>query len=256
MSDWNPSQYLRFEAERTRPSVDLAARIDVAEPRAIVDIGCGPGNSTRVLRQRWPRSSILGLDSSPAMIERARTEQPGEEWRVSDAAAFDSREAYDVVFSNAALQWIPDHASLVPRLLGAVRTDGALAVQVPQFASMPIHVAIESVARSAKWDAYTAACAGNFTYHDAEFYYDLLCPAAARIDLWETYYFHVLPSSRAIVDFIRSTGMKPYLDALPDDLSKREFEDEVLAEVERAYPPRADGKALFPFDRLFFIAYK
>jgi trans-aconitate 2-methyltransferase len=256
MSDWDPAQYLRFEAERTRPSMDLAARIGIDEPGTIVDIGCGPGNSARALRERWPRSSILGLDSSPAMIEKARKDYPAQDWVVSDASEFDAEDAYDIVFSNAALQWIPDHESLAPRLLGAVRKGGALAVQIPRFRSMPIHVAIEAVAASDRWRGYTEGCAGQFTYHDAGFYYDSLSPLATRMDIWETFYFHVLPSRSALIDFIRSTGMKPYLDSLPDGGAKAEFEAEVLLEIEAAYPLRPDGHVLFPFHRLFFIAYK
>jgi trans-aconitate 2-methyltransferase len=256
MMDWDPSQYLRFVAERTRPSADLAARIEVAEPSAIVDIGCGPGNSTRVLRDRWPQSSILGLDSSPAMIAQAKQEYNEMSWTVADASDFDAREAYDVVFSNAALQWIPDHARLVPKLFGAVRPRGALAIQIPQFTSMPISAAMEAVAGSVRWAKHTEGCAANFTYHDAKYYYDLLCPLSSGIDLWETWYFHVLPSHGALIDFIRSTGMKPYLDAISGEANKAEFERDVLARVEKAYPSGADGKVLFPFDRLFFIAYR
>ncbi len=256
MSDWNPSEYLRFEAERTRPAFDLAARIEVEEPRAAVDIGCGPGNSSRALRARWPLCSMLGLDSSPAMIERARSAYPADEWRVADAAGLEAAEAFDVVFSNAALQWIPDHDSLVPRLFAAIRPGGALAVQVPRFASMPMSEAIDAVAASPRWRGSTAGCADNFTYHGAEYYYDLLAHRASRIDLWETLYCHVLPSPGALVDFIRSTGLRPYLDALSGDGLKAAFEAEVLAEVEKSYPLRADGKVLFPFHRLFFIAYR
>jgi trans-aconitate 2-methyltransferase len=256
MSDWDPALYLRFEAERTRPSIDLASRIEIAEPESILDVGCGPGNSARVLLARWPKSRILGLDSSPAMIERAKRDYPEMSWVLGDATALDAREAYDLVFSNAALQWMPEHEELVPRLLAAAKTGGALAVQIPRFKGMPVNAAIERVAASARWRALTEGCAEGHHYHEPVRYYDMLCGLAKRIDLWQTHYSHVLPSRGAIIDFIRGTGMKPYLDALPGTELKDEFEREVLSECEPLYPLRADGKVLFPFDRLFFIAYK
>lgn len=256
MSDWNPGQYLRFEAERTRPAMDLAARVELEAPASIVDVGCGPGNSTRVLRRRWPLASILGLDNSPAMIEKARSDQPGLGWRLGDAASLDESEAYDLVFSNAAIQWIPGHEALIPRLFKAARPGGALAVQVPRFDAMPIRDALERVASSARWAVYTQGRRDGLVYHESEFYYDLLCPLATRVEIWRTSYFHVLPSHRALVDFVSSTGMRPYLDALPEEGLRAEFEGEVLAEVEQSYSSRADGRVLFPFDRLFFIAYK
>jgi trans-aconitate 2-methyltransferase len=256
MKDWNPTEYLRFEAERTRPARDLASRIDLAEPGNVIDIGCGPGNSTLVLSERWPSSAILGIDSSPAMIEKARKDYPDGNWTVADASAFEARGSYDVVFSNATIQWIPDHGKLVPRLFDALRPGGALAVQIPAFTKMPVHEAIRAVAESDGWRAATKGCADGFTFRDLGYYYDLLCPCASRIDAWETLYSHVLPSRLAIVDFVRSTGLRPYLDALRDDAEREDFLADLAVEVGKAYPERADGKVLFPFDRLFFIAYK
>lgn len=256
MDDWNPTEYLRFEAERTRPSRDLAARIEAEAPKDIVDIGCGPGNSTRVLRERWPESSILGLDSSPAMIEKARKEYPEGEWAVADAAAFDGRGAYDIVFSNAALQWMPAHEALVPRLFGALKPGGAIAFQVPMFEAMPIHSAIRAVAESYPWRSRLEGLASGLTSHGVDFYYDILGPIASRVDAWRTQYAHVMPSRASIVDFIRSTGLRPYLDALPGDRERDEFIRDLVAECGRTYPARADGKALFHFDRLFVVAYK
>jgi trans-aconitate 2-methyltransferase len=256
VEDWNPTEYLRFEAERTRPSRDLAARIEVEAPEDIVDIGCGPGNSTRVLRERWPESSILGLDSSPAMIEKARKECPEGEWTVADAAAFDGRGAYDIVFSNAALQWMPAHEALVPKLFGALRPGGALAFQVPMFEAMPIHAAIRAVAESDRWRSRLGGLASGLTLRDIDFYYDILGPIASRVDAWRTQYAHVMPSCAAIVAFVRSTGLRPYLDALPGDRERDEFIRGLVAECERAYPVRSDGKTLFPFDRLFVVAYR
>jgi trans-aconitate 2-methyltransferase len=256
MSDWNPEQYLRFANERTQPAVDLASRIRLDSPRAIVDIGCGPGNSAQVLHRRWPEADILGLDYSEAMIAKARLDYPAQRWMVGDAAKFDARDKYDLAFSNAALQWIPRHEDLLPRLFAGLRRGGALAVQVPMFKAMPINLAIEAIAGRPEWRRYAARCGELFTYRDPGFYYGALAPLAARVDLWATSYIHVLGSREALIDFCRSTALKPYLESLPGEEARERFEDELLAECGRRYPLQADGKLLFPFERLFFIAYK
>jgi trans-aconitate 2-methyltransferase len=256
MSDWDPESYLRFANERTQPSIDLVSRIRLESPRAVIDIGCGPGNSTQALRRRWPKCDILGLDYSEAMIAKARLDYPNERWMVGDAAKFDAKERYDLVFSNATLQWIPRHEELLPRLFSGAAKGGALAAQIPMFRSMPINIAIETVAGRSEWRQYTASCAGQFTYHDAGFYYGILAGLSEKVDLWETSYVHVLDSYEALIDFCRSTALKPYLERLPSDEARERFEDELLAECKRRYSLQGNGKLLFPFDRLFIMAYK
>jgi trans-aconitate 2-methyltransferase len=254
MSAWNPDLYLRFKSERTQPSIDLVSRIELDSPKAIVDVGCGPGNSSAVLRRRWARSHIVGIDSSEAMIEKAKRDYPEIEWRLGDAAALEGE--YDLVFSNAALQWIPDHENLLPRLMSRVRSGGALASQIPMFKDMPLNLAIEAVASRSRWCEATRICAGLFTYREPAFYYRLLSGLAARIDMWTTSYYHVLDSRSALVDFCRSTGLKPYLDRLSSDSERADFEGELFDELESRYELQSDGKVLFPFDRQFFVAYK
>jgi trans-aconitate 2-methyltransferase len=256
MADWDPALYLRFADERTQPSIDLVSRIGLESPGKIVDLGCGPGNSTQTLFRRWPESDILGLDSSGAMIERARADFPGRRWEVGDAAKFDASEGFDLVFSNATLQWIPDHEALIPRLFHGVKKGGALAFQVPRFNTMPISLAIEAVAGRPEWARYTAGIGGLFTYRDASFYYDALSGLAARIDLWETGYLHVLESRKALLDFVRSTALRPYHSSLPGDEERSRFDEKLLDELKTRYPLQADGKLLFPFVRLFVIGYK
>jgi trans-aconitate 2-methyltransferase len=256
MGDWDPDSYLRFADERTQPSTDLVSRIGLESPGKIVDIGCGPGNSTRTLRRRWPESGILGLDYSEAMIAKARQDYPDQRWEVGDAAAFDAREEYDLVFSNATLQWIPNHEDLVPRLFRGVKRGGALAVQIPMFKTMPVNLAIEAVAERPEWRPYTGRCAELFTFHAAAFYYDLLSSLAGKLDLWETSYIHVLDSHSALLDFCRSTALRPYHAGLPSDESRSRFDEELVAEFGRRYALQRDGKLLFPFIRLFFIGYK
>ncbi len=255
MSDWNPQQYLKFKNERTQPSIDLVSRIRVDSPKNIIDIGCGPGNSTKILVDRWPKSKVIGLDNSPKMIEQAKKDFPEQEWMLGDANNIDTKQKYDIVFSNATIQWLPDHKKLIPRLFSLVNKNGALAIQTPEFDKMPLSRAIESVAEKNKWKKYTAGVEAIFNYHDENYYYDLLIPLAGAIEMWKTSYIHVLDSQNALIDWIRSTALKPYLDSLPDDKEKISFENEILAALKDDYPARNDGKVLFPFKRLFFVAY-
>ncbi len=257
-TSWDPGQYLKFRDERTRPSIDLAARLDLAAPATILDVGCGPGNSTEVLHERWPSARITGLDSSPEMIARAGAAHDWGEWVCADAARFAEggpRERWDLVFSNATLQWIPDHERLVPRLFGLVERGGALAVQVPANFGSPLHQALVRTADDPRWRRFTAGCASRLVYHGPSFYYGLLCGPAERLEVWETSYHHALADHRALVEWYKGTGMRPCLERLPDDASRRGFEDAVLEGCRAAYPPQPDGRIIYPFPRLFFIAY-
>lgn len=251
--DWNPDSYLKFKNERTLPSVDLVGRIEGINPATIIDVGCGPGNSTQVLAARWGKSGILGIDISPAMIEKARQDFPAQKWEVMDARNIGGR--YDLVYSNATLQWIGDHAALMPALLGRVNDGGALAVQIPLYFEMPVKRAIDRAAADKRWHCSFPVLENIMTIHPASFYYDSLAGRAKKIDLWKTSYMHVMDSHRAVVDMIRTTGMKPFLDALETAEERAEFEDLVLKELGAEYEIRGDGKVLFPFERLFFIAY-
>ena len=261
VADWNPDAYLKFKNERTLPSVDLVGRIEGINPATIIDVGCGPGNSTQVLSARWQAADILGIDNSPAMIEKAKQDYPDQKWEVMDARTIGGK--YDLVYSNATLQWIGDHANLMPSLFGRVNSGGAFAVQIPSYFEMPVKKAIDRVAAALSVDrradqrepsAYPVL-ENLMTIHPLSAYYDLLAGQAKKIDLWKTSYFHVMESLQAIVDMIRTTGMKPFLDALATAEEKTEFESLVLKELRTEYDVRGDGKVLFPFERLFFIAY-
>ncbi len=256
MIDWNPNQYLKFVRERTQPSIDLAARIGIQNPASVIDIGCGPGNSTAILRSRWPGAKITGLDSSPNMLDRAKADYPEAEWITGDATSFTFRDKYDVVFSNAALQWMPDHEVLLPRLYDIVAANGALAVQVPADFESPIRRAVISVSKEAKWSKHTEGCDHLLNYRTAPYYYDILSALSAKVDLWETSYYHVLSSHSDLVEWYKGTGMRPFLERLPDDSSRKSFEQEVLEGCRNGYEIRRDGKLLYPFKRVFFVAYK
>lgn len=256
MLDWNPDQYLKFAGERTQPSIDLASKIRVEEPGTVIDIGCGPGNSTQILRSRWPNARLTGLDSSEEMIRKAKGDIPGIEWIVGDAQTFKFKEEYGIVFSNAALQWMQNHATLVPRLYKIVRAGGALAVQVPADQDSPVRRSLLSVSSLAKWSRYTSGTERLINYRTAQYYYDILSNISKRFDLWETVYYHVLDSPAGMIEWYKGTAMRPFLEKMPDDRSRHQFEDEVLAGCKDEYEVRKDGKLLYPFRRIFFVAYK
>jgi trans-aconitate 2-methyltransferase len=254
--DWNPELYLKFKNERTQPSIDLTFRINIENPENIVDVGCGPGNSTQILVQRWPDSQITGIDNSPGMIEKARSDYPNQKWVLSGAYEFNPDYQFDIVFSNATIQWIPNHETLIPKLLSLVKKNGALAVQLPQFRNMPVGIAIENIADNEKWKELMLGCKDLYTFHEYGYYYELLQKHVNKIDLWETSYFHILDSHYSILEWIRSAGVKPYLDRLESENDKKTFENELMVEIKKLYPGQDDKKVIFPFKRLFFIAYK
>jgi trans-aconitate 2-methyltransferase len=240
MPDWDAAQYLKFQDERTCPCHDLAARLSMDPPPAnIVDLGCGPGNSTEVIAARFPGAAITALDSSQDMIATARQRHPDWNWLTGDIAAWSGQA--ELLFSNAALQWVPNHETLLPRLLGQTRM---LAVQMPANADAPAHqIASRLLPGVHTWHI-----------HDVGFYYDVLSPHAKHLDIWLTEYQHVLPNADAIVEWYKGTGLRPYLESLPDASSKDAFLSEYRSQIRVAYPARRDGKVILPFRRLFFIA--
>ncbi len=255
MAGWNPREYLRFGDERTRPALDLAFRIAVESPTAVVDLGCGPGNSTAVLAGRWPQARVLGLDSSAEMIAAARAAYPHVEWQILGIAQWSPEVPFDVVFSNAALQWLPDHGPLIERLFGFVAPGGALAFQIPSATYAEVRSLIHEIARQEPWAERMRGPLGVLTMEPPGFYYDCLVPQARSVDLWETEYVHLMESPSSIVEWIASTGLRPFLDALATDGERDEFVARLRERVAHAYPAQRDGRLLFPFRRTFVIAY-
>lgn len=253
MPPWDPSQYMKFGNERTQPSVDLVSRVPLAAPRRIVDLGCGPGNSTEMIARRWPEAEITGVDNSAAMLETAAKSYPHWRWEEADIGAWSPAEPYDLVFSNAALQWVPDHPRVFPALFRHVAEGGVLAVQMPRNFESPSHALMRKVAEDGAWRDRLRGARDLLAVRGPEFYYDLLAPRARRVEVWETEYGHVMADARAILEWVRGTGLRPFLEPL-DAGERAEFERRYLAEIERAYPRRADGKVLFPFRRLFVVA--
>jgi trans-aconitate 2-methyltransferase len=253
MPSWKADQYLKFVAERTQPCRDLAARVAIANPRRAIDLGCGPGNSTEVLAARWTLAELTGLDSSAEMIERAGAAHPEWRWLAGGIEEWiDGEDCFDVVFSNAAMQWVPEHSSVFPRLMARVTAGGALAVQMPGNFDAEAHRSMREVASRFPG---TDKVREWFT-HRMEFYYDLLAPLAARVELWATEYVHVMDGPEDIVEWYKGSGMRPFLDALSDDAERASFTAEYLAAIRQGYPARHDGRVLFPFRRLFLVAYR
>lgn len=255
MTEWNPDLYLKFRRERTLPAHDLLSLIDLKNPSKILDVGCGPGNATILLAERWPKASITGIDASAEMIAKARQDYPQVTWLIRDAAGdLSDLTRFDLVFSNAALQWMPNHEVLLPNIFGLLGKGGVLAVQVPNNYDSPVHLAIRKVTDSPKWREYLTADIHHY-YDSAATYYRQLTPLTPNLKLWETIYYHVMDSLEDIREWYRGTHLRFYLGQLPED-KKNEFENEIRELIADHFQPQPDGKILFPFRRLFFIATK
>lgn len=256
MSAWDPNKYLRFGDERTRPAFELAGRVAVESPATVIDLGCGPGNSTQVVRRRWPAARVCGLDSSPEMIAAAHKAYPDQEWMAGRIEEWAASEPYDVVFSNAALHWIPNHTALTQHLFAQVAAGGAFAFQIPSGAESPFRTAIQDVSEDAAWTDRMDAARNALTMEPPEVYYDALATQARALDIWETIYQHVMESPAAIVEWISSTSLRPFLNALASDQERQRFVALVTERVTKSYPTRTNGRVLFPFQRMFVIAYR
>lgn len=257
MADWNPNLYLTFEKERTQPSIDLVSRIDKETPERIIDIGCGPGNSTRVLKRRWPNAQIVGLDHSQAMLEQAKKTDENIHWICKNASEnLAELGKFDVVFSNAAIQWIPNQVLLLQNLFGLLCDNGTLAVQVPCTKNMPIHTELQKLIHTEKWESAFQSVSSNYSIHTADFYYDILSGISNSIDLWETNYYHIMNDHAEIVRWYSGSGLRPYLDCFAEESEKNQFLAEYESLLKHAYPLQKDNKVLFPFHRIFFTVNK
>jgi len=249
---WSAQQYSAFERERTRPVRDLVAAIPLPEADTAIDLGCGPGNSTEVLAERFPTAAVSAIDNSSDMIAAARARLPNVRFDLADIATWDPPRAYDVILANASLQWLPDHALLYPRLVGRLNAGGVLAVQTPDNLGEPAHVLIREVAAQGPWSAKVAK-ASHPPRHDSRFYYELLRPLCQSLDVWRTTYFHPLAGPAAVAEWFKSTALRPFLGPL-DEEEKVQFLERYQGLIAQAYPAMPDGTVLLPFPRLFVVA--
>ncbi|MBA3504352.1 MAG: methyltransferase domain-containing protein, partial [Betaproteobacteria bacterium] len=257
---WNPAQYLQFEGERLRPALDLLARVPLASPRTIVDLGCGAANVTRVLGERWPDARITGVDNSAEMLAAAQ-EKIRDDGRYSfvaaDLATWQPDAPIDLVYSNAALQWLDDHARLFPRIAAMVAAGGVLAVQMPNNHAAPSHTASIDLARSDRWRPKLKDLVRTRPVADSRVYYTFLAPHFATVDIWENEYLQVLPprvdGDHPVVAWTKGTWLAPFLAAL-DTSERTEFLRDYTQRMVIAYPPEPDGCTLFPFRRKFIVA--
>jgi len=249
---WDPDRYLTYADERGRPFVELMARVGAEAPASVFDLGCGPGNLTSLLRERWPDADISGLDSSREMIEQARSAEPSITFEVADLRGWAAAgDPVDVLISNATLQWVPDHLDLLPSLVGRVRPGGWLALQVPGNFEEPSHTIRRDLAAEAPYAEHTRDVAVPSS-HDPVVYLEALAGLGCTVDAWETTYLHVLTGPDPVFAWVSGTGARPTLQALPDDL-RPAFEDEFRRRLRAAYPER-DGRVVLPFRRVFAVA--
>ncbi len=247
---WDPDRYLLYADERGRPFVDLLSRIPAEDPRCVVDLGCGPGNLTRLLAERWPEATVTGVDSSAEMIAAA-THADRLGFELGDVRSWSAPEPVDVLVSNATLQWVPGHLDLLPRLVDEVRPGGWLAFQVPGNLEAPSHVILRELAAQAPYDEHTAGVATPDAFGPAT-YLAALSALGCTVDAWETTYLHVLAGEDPVFTWISGTGARPVLQALPDQL-RGSFVEDFKARLRAAYPAQPHGTVL-PFRRVFVVA--
>ena len=252
---WSAKQYVAFEDERTRPARDLLAAIPAGSVRSAIDIGCGPGNSTELLVERFPDATVRGLDSSTDMIEAARKRLPQVQFDIADIDIWNDTGPFDVIFANAVLQWVPDHATLLPALVSKLTPGGCLAIQMPDNLNQPSHRLMREVAAQGPWAEKLASVAAQRTeMADASTYYSMLKACWTRVDVWRTTYHHPLAGGASgVVEWFKGSGLRPFLEPL-DEAQRAQYLQQYQTEIEQAYPALADGSVLLPFPRLFLVA--
>ena len=256
MTNWSPTQYLKFADERTRPACDLLAQVSVRDAKLVYDLGCGPGNSTELLVEAWPAACVIGVDHSAEMLAKARATLPKVEFVKADLAQWQAPTEADVLFSNATFQWVPDHLNVLQRFLSGMKQGAGLAVQMPDNLEEPSHVAMREVAQDARFaDKLRDAAAARDVLPRPEAYYAALKPLCSRFDIWHTIYNHPLDGLGGIVEWLKGTGLRPFLAPLSAD-ERDIYLAQYQALLAKSYPIQADGKVLLRFPRVFMVAVK
>jgi trans-aconitate 2-methyltransferase len=254
MSDWDPAKYLKFANERSRPALDLLLRVTHRDPKLVYDLGCGPGNSTELLAEHFPKAEIAGIDSSPAMIAAAGKALPQLKFEIADVADWDVPLNADLAFANAVFQWVPQHDGLLLNIISNMKRGGALAVQMPDNLNEPSHRLMVEVALEGPWSkSFLDYPVSRSALLGVQGYHDLLSPVSQSHDIWRTTYYHTLSGHQGIIDMISSTGLRPYMDRLSDD-QRTEYLRIYRSKLEEWYPLTKEGQVLYPFPRLFIVA--
>lgn len=252
MMVWNPQQYLKFSDHRLRPAVDLLMRIPDVPIRRVVDLGAGAGNVTKLIKKRWPDAKVVGVEGSAEMVAAARKAAPGVEWLQQDLGSWQPTNKYEIIYSNAALHWLSDHAKLFPSLMENVEPGGILAVQMPRNFEAPSHLLIAETALNGPWRSQVERLVVPPPVGGPGFYYDMLAPLSEQVDIWETEYLQVLQGENPVKEWTKGTWLTRYLDILQGD-DKAAFEAAYGERVAKAYPRNSRGQTLFPFRRLFIV---
>lgn len=250
---WDPAQYAKFTDLRLRPALDLLARVPREAPTRVVDLGCGSGNVTKRIAERWPGAIVIGVDGSAEMLAVARKDYPALAWQHADLGDWEADSAIDVVYSNAALHWLGNHERLLPHLVAQVAPGGVLAVQMPRNFAAPSHAICAELALLPRWRERLEHLVKPAPVAAPEVYYDSLRSLVRTLDIWETEYIQRLEGERPVLEWIKGTWLRPFLDALPA-AEAGAFEDAYASAAARAYPRRGDGVTLLPFRRLFIVA--
>lgn len=252
---WSPAQYLKFEDERTRPARDLLAQVPLDAPALAIDMGCGPGNSTELIAERFPDARVEGMDSDANMLSAARKRLPALHFAQGDLATWLPEQKADLLYANAVFQWVPDQIAVLARLMTeGLKTGGVLAVQMPDNLTEPTHCLMEETALSGPWANRFADGAGKRpAMPRPETYLNALMPLSGKIDVWHTIYYHRLANAEAIVEWVKGTGLRPWLDVLEEE-DRPAYLEAYTAAIRKAYPPLDDGRVLLRFPRLFVVA--
>jgi trans-aconitate 2-methyltransferase len=252
---WNPQQYLKFSGHRLRPAVDLLMRIPEFPVASVADLGAGAGNVTKLIKERWPDAAVVGVEGSAEMVAAGRKAAPDVEWLQQDLGAWQPAQKVDVIYSNAALHWLPDHARLFPSLMEKLTAGGILAVQMPRNFTAPSHTLVTETALTGPWRSQLEHLITPPPVEPPGFYHDLLAPLSDNVDIWETEYLQVLEGDNPVKEWTKGTWLAQYLDAL-EGADKAAFEAAYGERVAKAYPRNAARQTLFPFRRLFMVAQR
>ncbi|MBI5263791.1 MAG: methyltransferase domain-containing protein [Bradyrhizobium sp.] len=252
---WDPQQYLKFSGHRLRPAVDLLMRIPELPAKRIADLGAGAGNVTKLLKERWPDATVVAVEGSAEMVAAGRKAAPDVEWVQADLGRWHPAQKFDLIYSNAALHWLPDHAQLFPALMQRLSAGGMLTVQMPRNFTAPSHLLIAETALNGRWRSKVEHLVTPPPVEGPAFYHDLLARLSQNIDIWETEYLQVLEGDNPVKEWTKGTWLTRYLEVLQGE-ERAAFEAAYGERVARAYPKNSAGQTLFPFRRLFIVAQR